>query len=323
LVKQRVEYIPRAYPGQICNFDTDCSEYPNEVCVDGQCVLRITPTPTPRPTATPTPIPPTPTPGEGFCGTCSPPKFPNWIPGAPGPVDCNGTQCNDGSRNYCCWDDNTDGICDMCATGQTPEVECSGTCITFRGMQGQSVKFCEHYASQDVSCPYGISNPYCETINIPSNPYTRCIPDNKCGQLEANNYCGVCKPTGCMEAPTPTPKPTATPTPTPTNTPTPTPTPPTLCLDLTSPAGPILEVGQEITLTCIGSSGVNNPVDHVEFQVQINGGTWIALGANIATPMPDGTYQGSINYTVPSTGVYRLECRVCTTSYCTQWGKAQ
>lgn len=123
---------------------------------------------------------------------------------------------------------------------------------------------------------------------------------------------------------TPTPTPTNTPTPTPTVTPTPTPTPPTLCLDLTSTAeGSVLQQGQEVTFTCIGSSGIDNPIDHVEFQVQINGGTWVPIGIDAASRMPDGTYQGSVNYTVPSTGVYRFECRVCTTSYCTTWGKAQ
>jgi hypothetical protein len=129
--------------------------------------------------------------------------------------------------------------------------------------------------------------------------------------------------------PTPTVTPTITPTPTPTLTITPTPTPtlpptPIACLDLSSTAeGSILERYQVVTFTCIGSGGIDNPVDHIEFRVQIDAGAWTPLGTVVATLMPDGTYQGSITYTVPSYGVYRFECRVCTTSYCTTWGQAE
>jgi hypothetical protein len=127
--------------------------------------------------------------------------------------------------------------------------------------------------------------------------------------------------------PTPTVTPTITPTPTPTVTLTPTPTlPPTpiACLDLSSTAeGSILERYQVVTFTCIGSGGVDNPIDHIEFRVQIDAGAWTPLGTVVATLMPDGTYQGSITYTVPSYGAYRFECRVCTTSYCTAWGQAE
>ncbi len=96
------------------------------------------------------------------------------------------------------------------------------------------------------------------------------------------------------------------------------------CLDLTADSTALTE-GDEVDFTCKGSSGVDSPVNHVEFRAQIEGGTWQSLGTAPATKT--GTeYGGTISYTVPQTGSYRIECRVCTSaddSQCTQWGKAE
>jgi hypothetical protein len=100
---------------------------------------------------------------------------------------------------------------------------------------------------------------------------------------------------------------------------------PTLaCLALTATTTELIE-GDEVDFTCKGSSGVDNPVDHVEFRVQIDGGSWSSLGTAPGTKT-DGEYEGTISYTVPQTGSYRVECRVCTsadTSACTTWGLAE
>jgi hypothetical protein len=100
--------------------------------------------------------------------------------------------------------------------------------------------------------------------------------------------------------------------------------PVTTCLDLTAvPAVETLEEGSEVEFTCQGSG--SDSLDHFEFRVSKDGGTWEDLGDATATKT-DGDYEGKVDYTVPTTGSYRVECRVCTSSdstNCTQWGAAQ
>ncbi len=308
-------------------------------------------------------------PPSGFCAGSGKSDDPGS--GLPGPSDCNGTWCHTSTRNYCCWDQNGNGSwdegVDACSTGQTQDVTCSGTCITFTGKQGESVTFLKYYSNQNVSCPYGPGSPSSETVTIPNNNYSKCIPDGKCGQLEVNNYCGVCKATGCGGAvDTPTPSPPATPTPT--RPPTPTPTPPLgcwdtctpgtcpqkpqalecqdvaglrcvnpicpgesncecpllVCLDLTATSTELVG-GDEVDFTCKGSSGVDQPVNHVEFRAQIDDGDWQSLGT-APTTKTGAEYEGTISYIVPQTGSYQIECRVCTStddSACTSWGLAE
>jgi len=176
----------------------------------------------------------------------------------------------------------------------------------------------------------------------------------------ANIWPSDCWVPACEPPPTPTPRPTATPTPTPTPPPgcwdtctpgtcpqTPQPLdcqdvdglrcvnpacpsesncecPPLACLALTADSTELVE-GDEVGFTCKGSSGVDSPVDHVEFRAQIEGGTWQSLGTAPTTKI-GVEYEGTISYTVPQTGSYQIECRVCTSaddSQCTLWGKAE
>ncbi len=185
LVRQRQEIRKQAYVGQPCTIDADCDT--NEECVGGVCVA-ITPSPSP-------------TPSEGFCGTCSGNKSEGWIGGNQGPVDCDGEECNEGGWNYCCWDEDGDGSCDICARGPGPGVECdeASDCINLSGLTpGTVVKFCRFYANYDVTCPYSTGGLDCFNVTAPDNGrISRCIPAGKCGQLEADGYCGVCKETGC------------------------------------------------------------------------------------------------------------------------------
>jgi len=96
------------------------------------------------------------------------------------------------------------------------------------------------------------------------------------------------------------------------------------CLALTADSTELVE-GDEVDFTCKGSSGVDSPVNHVEFRAQIEGGTWQSLGTAPTTKI-GAEYEGTISYTVPQTGSYQIECRVCTSaddSQCTLWGKAE
>jgi hypothetical protein len=182
--------------------------------------------------------------------------------------------------------------------------------------------------------------------------------ENSCETLLGEYMCSDCWVPACEEAtPTPTPKPTATPTPTPTPPPgcwetcTPGTCPQGLdcqdvnglrcvnpscpseeicecpvlaCLDLAATSTELVE-GDKVDFTCKGNSGVDSPVDHVEFRAQIDGGAWASLGTAPASKT-DGEYEGTISYTVPQTGNYQIECRVCTstdTSVCTEWGQAE
>ncbi len=100
----------------------------------------------------------------------------------------------------------------------------------------------------------------------------------------------------------------------------------TTCLDLTAtPSAEILKEGDQTQFTCRGSSGVDKPINHTEFRLQIDGGDWQALGTASVTKT-NGEYEGSIAYDVSQAGSYRVECRVCTSedsSECTQWGEAE
>jgi len=126
-----------------------------------------------------------------------------------------------------------------------------------------------------------------------------------------------------VEAVTPTPTPTATPTPT--STPTPTPGPLT-CISLGGAPDPTgLSPGDEVTLTCTGSSDPTIPVHHFEFRVSSDSGTPVELDPIDATKT-NGDYQGQRLYAIPDYGCYKVECRACTSSdssECTEWGQAQ
>ena len=103
--------------------------------------------------------------------------------------------------------------------------------------------------------------------------------------------------------------------------------PPLLCLGLTATPSADLLKGSEIELTCKGGSGADQPINHVEFQAQIDGGAWTNLGtSSLVATTPDGMSTGTKKYIVPQTGNHRIECRVCTStdaSACTNWGLAQ
>ena len=103
--------------------------------------------------------------------------------------------------------------------------------------------------------------------------------------------------------------------------------PPLLCLDLTAtPSADLLE-GSEMELTCKGSSGTDQPVNHFEFRTQIDGGSWTNLGtSSVVATTPEGISSGTKNYIIPQTGNYRVECRTCTSTddvACTDWGQTE
>jgi len=102
-------------------------------------------------------------------------------------------------------------------------------------------------------------------------------------------------------------------------------TAPPLCINLEGEPDPSsLEPNEEIALTCTGSGGLTTPVDHFEFRVGIDEETSTDLGSVPATKT-DGEYQAQKNYTIPSYGCYKVECRACASSdssECTEWGQA-
>lgn len=105
--------------------------------------------------------------------------------------------------------------------------------------------------------------------------------------------------------------------------------PPLLCLDLTADKDVTsLEKGDTIQLTCKGRSGADHPIHHMEFRVQIDGGSWTELGNNSSLLAITSNYEslGERDYIVPQTGNYRIECRACMSqdsTDCSSWGGAQ
>lgn len=101
--------------------------------------------------------------------------------------------------------------------------------------------------------------------------------------------------------------------------------PPLLCLDLiATPSAEFFE-GDEVEFTCVGSYNQDHPVDYAEFRVLVDDQQEGDIERVDATAT-NGEYQAILNYTIPKSGGYRIECRVCTSiddSQCTQWGEAE
>jgi len=310
LVKQRQEIRKEAYIGESCVVDKDCSNHPYEKCSNGKCVAVTPPdeictggvdedgdgkTDCDDPDCASTS-------GcqVGFCGGCN--KAEGWISSNQGPTECNGTKCNTGGWNYCCWDEDHNNTCDICARGGGPGVDCSGNCISLSGLTpGSTVKFCSFYSNNDVSCPYSTGSLNCSNVNVPSNgSITRCISDDKCGQLEADGYCGVCKDTGCG-GPPPSEPPESPPPSLPPDT--------ALCqfckiydedwneiTDLST-----LTISQTIYLATRGTT--SNPQGITKARIRVNGGDWQE------TTQQHGN-KFYIQYTIPSAGSYTVESMV-------------
>jgi hypothetical protein len=112
--------------------------------------------------------------------------------------------------------------------------------------------------------------------------------------------------------------------------------PPLLCLDLTSSSEELSE-GDEVQLTCKGSYNSDHPVNYAEFRVLIDSQQEGDV-ERVDASATNGEYEAVLNYTIPKTGSYRVECRVCgefvSVSYengnvsgsinfkCTEWGQA-
>ena len=98
--------------------------------------------------------------------------------------------------------------------------------------------------------------------------------------------------------------------------PTPTPTTPIpgelVCSTLLGAPNPPA-YGDAVVLNCSGSpASVSQPIDHYDFQVKIDTGSWQNLGSS---------QNGTKSYTINQYGHYRFECRICTTSACTDWSE--
>ena len=298
-----------------CAANSDCAA-PCKICQDGlckdsglancshsadQCTDNITcnapVSPSPSPGASPSPSA---SPAADFCGGCG--KAPGWSSSNQGPTECNGTQCNAGGWNYCCWDEDHNGTCDICARGGGPGVDCSGNCISLSGLTpGSTVKFCSFYSNNDVSCPYSTGSLNCSNVTVPSNgSITRCISDDKCGQLEADGYCGVCKDTGCG-GPPPSEPPESPPPSLPPDT--------ALCQfckiydedwnEITNLS--TFTIGQTIYLATQGTT--SNPQGITKARIRVNGGDW-----QETTQKHGNKYY--IQYTIPSAGSYTIESMV-------------
>ena len=104
--------------------------------------------------------------------------------------------------------------------------------------------------------------------------------------------------------------------------------PPLACESLAAnPSADTLDKGEETRFTCKGTSGVDNLINHAEFRLFIDD-VEQGLGdlAKASVTKTNDQYEGSIEYTLPKTGDYRVECRVCTStdsSQCTQWGETE
>ncbi len=112
-------------------------------------------------------------------------------------------------------------------------------------------------------------------------------------------------------------------------TPTPTPTPgPLICLSLEGspdPAG--LSPGDEITLTCTGTSDPALPIDHFDFRVSTDSAEPTPISGPIgATEVSPGEWQANTTFVIPEYACYLFECRACRSSdssECTAWGQAE
>ncbi len=98
---------------------------------------------------------------------------------------------------------------------------------------------------------------------------------------------------------------------------------PLACTDLgSSPTD--LNLGDEVSLICTGTSGL--PIDHFDFRViykGLEGETTKELGSIEAIKI--GNQYRAVTektYTLRDYGCYTFECRACTSSRCTDWGKS-
>lgn len=119
-----------------------------------------------------------------------------------------------------------------------------------------------------------------------------------------------------------TPLPTGTGTITPTFAPTSTPVPGVLsCVRLVAtPAPDNKKPGDSLTFNCYAGKEVG--VVRFEFRVAVDGNVPVALPT--ATPVLEGNlYVGRVTYRIPSYGCYKVECRACSESKCTEWGQVR
>ncbi|HUS59816.1 MAG TPA: hypothetical protein VMX76_00300 [Nevskiaceae bacterium] len=211
--------------------------------------------------------------------------------------------CNDGTYNYCCWDNNGNNVFDgndTCSPGSTGELSCSGYEICNNSGTNQTY-FYVWGSEQPGKCASG-GYPLPGTgANSGTLLPEKCtsIPDNKCGQLEFQKGCGVCKDTGCGIT-------TTTPTPTPT----PTLPPDTAQCDyckaydkdwyeITNPS--TISVGQTVYFVTRGST--THPLKITKARFRINNGTW----QETANRRGNEFY---ISYAIPSVGSYIVESEI-------------
>jgi len=96
------------------------------------------------------------------------------------------------------------------------------------------------------------------------------------------------------------------------------------CLSLLGEPEPSgLSPGDEVTLTCTASSDPTVSIDHFEFRVSSDSGTPVDLPSDEDPTKTNDEYQGEIAYEIPDYACYKVECRACTATECTEWGQAQ
>jgi hypothetical protein len=153
----------------------------------------------------------------------------------------------------------------------------------------------------------------CVQVDVLNGENNSCVNGHINGDYSTLLGAAIVCPNVACATPTPTPPtPGASPTPIAQVTPTPS-VPPTLpppgpvCLGITR-NGPV-SVGNPVTFTCSPVAGISN----YQARIRVNDGAFTNLTMNGST---------TANYTIPSAGLYTVQCRICTgaaDSTCQAW----
>ena len=277
---------------------------------------------------------PTTAPGTGFCGSAG--LLNDCGPTAGAPCSGNCTHfCHDTNYTYCCWDNNHNGVFDgndSCSPGSTGNLSCSGYTICNNTNQNQTYFYVWGAASSGKCSSGGYALPG-EGANSGNLNPGQCfsIPSDKCGQLDFQMGCGVCKDTGCGGTSSPSSPPTKSPSPSPSKSPSPSPSvspspspsitgPYLICTGLSrnpdDTTAPSFEIDDSVTFSCACEETVTDTVFY-NYRIRTPNSTdWTSPTGwqNISGDTP--------TYTIQEAGSYTVQCQVCTSATnCTDWGQ--